>query len=323
MNDDYNLIAELIGKHERGEPLTAEEIHMLGDKLRQMPSVPSAAIWDRVRQRTGMDAGPAAPVRHSLLKPARIAAAVVLLLLGGTLLIHEQKTPVHQDMAEAQTLEVDSNAHTNPITLHLPDGSKVVLCYGSRLSYKEGATRDVYLTGQAEFNVAKNAAKPFYVHSGQTITQVLGTEFNVMAWPDLPAEITLLSGKISVTKGGITKLLKPSQQVTVNEENMLIKTLTDPRKTIAWEKKDAYFEFDNTDLMTVLRLFAHRYHAIISNPYHLKGASVTGIFRQQTSLDSNTVYLGDAERQSLRLETRKDTIFLLPWASAAIKYPNH
>lgn len=86
----------------------------------------------------------------------------------------------------------------------LPDGSTVWLNAGSSLSYEAdfaGANREVRLTGEAYFDVAANARKPFIVHTAGIHIKVLGTAFNVKAYTtDKSVETTLISGMVQVTR---------------------------------------------------------------------------------------------------------------------------
>ena len=86
----------------------------------------------------------------------------------------------------------------------LPDGTKVWLNSGSKLSYSgtfKGPKREVYLEGEAYFDVTKDAAHPFIVHTSSIDIRVLGTAFNVKAYNTDPTiEATLIHGLIEVTK---------------------------------------------------------------------------------------------------------------------------
>jgi ferric-dicitrate binding protein FerR (iron transport regulator) len=86
----------------------------------------------------------------------------------------------------------------------LPDGSRVVLNSGSRLTCKEGfgiKHRVLNLVGEGYFNVAKNKNLPFVVHAGNLDVKALGTEFNVKAYPeDKIVETILIHGSIQVIK---------------------------------------------------------------------------------------------------------------------------
>lgn len=104
----------------------------------------------------------------------------------------------------------------------LPDGSKVWLNAGSKLDYPRqfnGKTRDVQLEGEAYFEVMKDSEKPFYVHTHAFDIKVLGTGFNVRAYPDEDSAVTsLVHGSVEVIVGKKEKrtlLLLPNEKITL------------------------------------------------------------------------------------------------------------
>nr|WP_246496186.1 FecR family protein [Chitinophaga varians] len=104
----------------------------------------------------------------------------------------------------------------------LSDGSEVWLNAGSSLSYPagfKGRYRDVYLKGEAFFNVASQPEQPFVVHTDTISTLVLGTSFNIKAYPELgDIRINVASGKVGIVMGGNTlATLLPDQQLTYNK----------------------------------------------------------------------------------------------------------
>ncbi len=107
----------------------------------------------------------------------------------------------------------------------LPDGTKVYLNGGGRLSYKTGAfnksQREVWLEGEAFFEVAKNKEKPFIIHTGAIITTVRGTSFNIKAYPQLAENIvSVRSGKVEVGNATQTyAVLTHNKQLTYNAAN--------------------------------------------------------------------------------------------------------
>lgn len=104
----------------------------------------------------------------------------------------------------------------------LPDGSTVWLNAGSKLNYEkinETGLREVYLTGEAFFDVVKNPKRPFVIHTSNIDIKVLGTAFNVKAYPeDKTVETSLIRGSVEVTvknKPGEKYLLKPNQKLVL------------------------------------------------------------------------------------------------------------
>lgn len=125
----------------------------------------------------------------------------------------------------------------NPIgqksVLFLRDGTKVWLNAASKISYAKDFikqnTRDVYLEGEAFFDVAHNAEKPFIVHTSSIKIKVLGTSFNVKSYSDEKTiETTLIHGKVRIEQsdkngnriGDVE--LKPNQRAVFNKESKII-----------------------------------------------------------------------------------------------------
>jgi len=104
--------------------------------------------------------------------------------------------------------------------LVLPDGSRVILSYGSKLSYASSfdglAKREVYLTGEAFFDIKHNNLKPFIVHTGKVATTVLGTAFDVKALPgEKTITVTVTRGRVKVSdQSRLLGIIVPNQQIT-------------------------------------------------------------------------------------------------------------
>jgi len=106
----------------------------------------------------------------------------------------------------------------------LPDGTIVRLNAKSKVDYAAGfgtRTREVFLTGEAYFEVTHNAKLPFIVHTDEADIKVLGTSFNVRSYPDeYRMEAALLTGSIELTLHADTQhriLLKPSDKIIVKK----------------------------------------------------------------------------------------------------------
>jgi ferric-dicitrate binding protein FerR (iron transport regulator) len=120
-------------------------------------------------------------------------------------------------------------------TIELPDSSKVVLNSGSSLEYPDhfgDNERTVILHGEAYFDVKKNRQKPFYVKTSEATIKVLGTQFNVKAYPgENTMETTLVSGSVEILPNEKTYdkkrqaykriLLKPNEKVVFMHDVMI------------------------------------------------------------------------------------------------------
>ena len=151
--------------------------------------------------------------------------------------------------------------------LRLPDGSLIWLNAASSIRYPTSFTgneRRVEVSGEAYFEVAGNAARPFKVKilssSGDGgEVDVLGTHFNINAYNDeAMIRTTLLNGSVRVTVGKATTLLKPGEQAQVipSEPIKLIKG-TDPDEVVAW--MNGVFKFKQANIAQLMRAIARWY----------------------------------------------------------------
>ncbi|SEM78596.1 FecR family protein [Chitinophaga rupis] len=144
----------------------------------------------------------------------------------------------------------------------LPDGSHVWLNAASRLKYPTaftGKERVVELQGQGYFEITHNADHPFIVAINNTQVQVLGTRFDIMAYPDEQSlNTTLLEGAVRVQRGERQQLLKPGQQSVLEyTTGQMSVRQADIDQTIAW--KTGFFEFDNAGMNVIMRQLARWY----------------------------------------------------------------
>lgn len=163
--------------------------------------------------------------------------------------------------------------------LTLPDSTRVWLNASSTLRFPAtfaGHTRKVQLTGEAYFEVAKNAAMPFTVQVEDLEVQVLGTHFNIMAYDDeAQIKTTLLEGAVKVNKAGNSKRLAPGEAAHLNRNSGTLALLkdVDTEEAIAW--KNGYIQLEGNDLHAVMRQIARWYNVDIvykSNvPAHFRG----------------------------------------------------
>lgn len=150
----------------------------------------------------------------------------------------------------------------------LPDGSKVWLNAASSVRFPTvfaGEKREVQITGEAYFEVAGDAAKPFVVKQGEVEIQVLGTRFNVMAYHNEPdVKVTLLEGAVRVKQQatGREQMMKPGEQAQIGQDGrMRLVAGADVKETVAW--KNNLFWFDNDDVQAVMRQLSRWYDADI------------------------------------------------------------
>jgi ferric-dicitrate binding protein FerR (iron transport regulator) len=165
----------------------------------EMPdfSTGKAAAWDLIEDKIGTEKTESKVIDlRTWTLYLRYAAASVAILLGGYWLYWNSglvdHTPVY---AYAKTAAGEEQ------TVTLPDGSIVVLNENSTLRYpEEFEAREVELTGEAFFYVMKRRGQKFVILSEGAQTTVLGTSFNIRAYPDEPeVTVTVKTGKVEVT----------------------------------------------------------------------------------------------------------------------------
>lgn len=215
-------------------------------------------------------------------------AAAILFLPLVSLLIWQQTRMQGKDRT-AEMIEVRTNPGMTT-RLNLPDGTLVYLNSGSTLSYPShfsDSTRSVHLTGEAYFEVAKDAQHQFIVHtSAHSAVEVYGTHFNVEAYPGDPnITTTLTEGKVGfLFKEGTSMkraMLNPGQKLVYNvTSRQLSRYQTSGASELSW--KDGKIIFENTPLPEALRMLGKRFNVdfIVKNP-QLDKNRFTGTFTTQ------------------------------------------
>ncbi len=144
----------------------------------------------------------------------------------------------------------------------LPDGSRAWLNAASSIRYPTaftGKDRTVEITGEAYFEIAHDASRPFHVKAGEMDVQVLGTHFNINAYQnEQNIMTTLLEGKVKITKGAASALLAPGQQAALTKADQLnVLPDADVEATTAW--KNGYFQFKKESIEAIMRQVARWY----------------------------------------------------------------
>ncbi|WP_255486825.1 FecR family protein [Mucilaginibacter sp. SP1R1] len=177
---------------------------------------------------------------------------------NGTLVYSFSKAPA--------TAEPEFNTITTPrggqYQIVLEDGTKVWLNAASSIRFPQaftGKQREVELSGEAYFEVAKNKAKPFIVQANGTQIQVLGTHFNINAYnDDNNITTTLLEGSVRMTSGASVVMLIPGQQGVAVKSGEAIKISTaDMQQTMAW--KNGLFVFHDANIVDIMKQVSRWY----------------------------------------------------------------
>ncbi len=171
--------------------------------------------------------------------------------------------------------------------LTLADGSKVWLNAASSLRFPASFTgneRKVEITGEAYFEIAKNASMPFIVSANGLNVEVLGTHFNINSYADEAAiTTTLLEGAVKVSKGNALQLLSPGQQAQVtNNGPIRVSKIIDVEEVMAW--KNGSFVFNSTDIENIMRQISRWYDVDVSFDGSISKELFSGIVSRTSKL---------------------------------------
>ena len=222
------------------------------------------AAWDKMEQRINQARNPEDNSRHNqsvfLLQPWMKFAAAALILFGLTWWVFQSQPSV--EWTEKGTLAMEKTA------VDLPDGSKVWLNQNSTIKYEKFFDkRVVFLEGEAFFDVVKSENKPFIIFAGNSKTSVLGTSFNVRAYPDeKKVEVVVESGKVAFeaeNQPSENTLLTANEYATFTKNNEKIEKQTGTKlNAAAWKK--GQLRFQNPSMIEVIESLERYYDIKIS-----------------------------------------------------------
>ncbi|OQP64051.1 hypothetical protein A3860_21810 [Niastella vici] len=207
----YKLMQQFWNEHETVSPAAIEEgLNKVLDQLQLVPATPVATlskkdpIWKR-----------------------GIAAAVIIMVLGSIAYWYVSRQNAHN---AAVALLEKHNARGTKSTIVLPDGSKIWLNADSKIKYPPafaGRLREVYLSGEAFFDVAKDATKPFIIHLSKGTVKVVGTSFNIRAYENEKLiETSVSTGRVAFIPAR-TKAVQQPDTIFITPNNKVRYSLND------------------------------------------------------------------------------------------------
>ncbi|OJV20493.1 MAG: hypothetical protein BGO21_07890 [Dyadobacter sp. 50-39] len=258
------------------------------------------SLLARIRETNARQAVPLRRISYS-----KWIAAAMLLLLSGLLAYWwlgrkgsesyyaNRMAGLHAELTERV------NSGSSVETIVLSDSSVVRLTPGSRISYKpsfDAARREVYLSGEADFKVARDGRRPFLVYANEVVTRVLGTQFTVRAF-DAEAQVlvNVSSGQVSVSKddGPVAKdqlqsrsglLLLPNQQAVFSRQaDEFSKSIVPEPRVIAPARQMPSFEYDAVPVSQVIRELEGAYGiSIVYNKEQLQNCQLSASLKTET-----------------------------------------
>lgn len=191
---------------------------------------------------------------------------------------------------------VRENQSQTVMLVNLPDGSSVLLSKGSSIRFGKEMNdpeRDVFLDGEGFFEVVKNPAKPFLVHTDKLTTRVLGTSFRVKSFPGhAEAEVAVKTGKVAVVADGSDAaeplMLYPNQRVSLIRKNdKFISSVTGPaRNETTTPIETESFDFEFTPVSEAFKILETHYAVKIHfDPERMNNCTVTASLKDEPFLE--------------------------------------
>jgi len=214
----------------------------------------------------------------------RVAAAIVLIAgFGGIVFMNTiRNSAPYFSLTKSQapdSLEEIVNDTDQPRLVNLSDGSSIILQKNSRVSFPKKFNtekREVYLLGEAFFDVHKNPAQPFYVYANELVTKVLGTSFSIRAYQeDKEVSVVVKTGKVSVFAHNTIEsmqnsrslngmILIPNQEATLGRSNLkIIRKLVDKPVMLNVPVENQNFSFKRTKVADVFKVLEKAYGVMI------------------------------------------------------------
>jgi transmembrane sensor len=312
MNKEY--ILDLLRKYQKGN-LTTEERQLLEgyydlfqnkpDNLADLGSEEKSKwendlkknIWKNISKVEN----PVSKIKFINSAYLKVAAAVFIGIIGSIFLyfsVSSKKSVPENNNAKGVEAKFQKQEKAS-VVLHqkenrvifLPDGSTVILSPGSKLNYPSSfdgkKKREVFLDGQAFFDIKHNISRPFIVHTGKLETIVLGTAFNIKAIPgEKDITVTVQRGRVRVRELNKTLgIITPNQQITYDKGKFSsVLSVVSNQSYLKWKTQDLFM--DNFTLSEAAKLLEEQYKIdIVINDPSIKELRFTATFPKDEKLE--------------------------------------
>jgi ferric-dicitrate binding protein FerR (iron transport regulator) len=235
-----------------------QELERLANKVDlylELKKYAPAPAWEKVQGKLHRQSAPRTTLVRRLMVHPLMRVAAVLMVTG---LLSLAGYHLYSNWGARSEL-VELVASTEAVrTYTLPDGTLVSLNSNTHLTYPEQfgeTTREVTIEGEAFFEVKPDRERPFIIRAGEAQVKVLGTSFNVRAYPEAGLmEVIVKTGKVQVVsrqtaaKEHRELILNPGDKGTlVRESNALLKSINADPNFIAWKTRDLVFRAASLD----------------------------------------------------------------------------
>lgn len=209
--------------------------------------------WDQIHSRISNEGfraeTPRIGERNRRVLFLRVAAGILLLIGLGAGIIYVRNTDVL-----GNNIVIASGSDQRDVAVTLRDGSRVWLNRNSKLTYSNNpgkGTRNVKLTGEAFFDIAPDASRPFIIDAGNANVKVVGTSFNVITRNrENKVEVFVRTGKVMLSdaSGEQTIMLEPGFVGTIGAEGTN-RSLNENRNYMAWKTDTLVYEGEKLEIV--------------------------------------------------------------------------
>ncbi len=240
---------------------------------------------------------PKAKMKVSYSRLLAYAAVIGLFIMSGIVLFKFNSNGNSPLVANCVTNAGDIKV------LNLPDGSVVTMNGASSISYELTANaRKIKLSGQAHFEVAPNKSAPFSIVTPKGTVTVIGTGFDVIAYPNKEMSVSVNHGKVKVQHDKKEVILTKGMSAITNKLDL--NTVEMDSTSVVW--RGEFIEFNKADLSKVCMTLENKYNVQLDNS-NLKTHNLqfTGKFKQNASIDEICKVINTALKINLTRKSAK------------------
>jgi transmembrane sensor len=270
--------------------------HILNSERQTAKLIPASKSWRR----------------HYWYAAAAAALLIITLTIWGLAVKTNDKT-LRVAATEKKILEPAPETNGKRY-IRLQDGSTVLLNEGSQLDYPAGFAndkREVTLIGEAYFDIKSDPQRPFIVHTGNVKTTVLGTAFNIKAYPEQKQiTVTVTRGKVKVGDNKKTfGIIVPNESIAVNTEiNTYKLERVNAEDVVEWKKQ--YLVLDDISLEEAAVLIGNKYHVNISfAKEELKNCRIKATFLNNENMEQVLTVVTGVINADYSLQPNDQVIF--------------
>ena len=251
----------------------------------RMPAFLAKSLDEKLQVATGVDLSGRPRPGYRTMARRWVAAASIVLIAALSLYLLRPSSSSRSRAPQLAAHRAVVNATSQVKLATLPDGSRVWLTPGAVLDiagHFNTADRSVTLTGQGYFEVMHDPSRPFIVHAGGLVTRVLGTHFNIEAYPDEAQTIvSLTQGKVSVqSQQAADRLvyLHPGHKLVYGKKDgEFEQQAIAPEYEQSW--RNGALVFDNLPVADVFNRIGQRFgKKIIADPRRFAGKRYSAVY---------------------------------------------